>query len=842
MTFSTFKSVRETAPTSTSTLENFISKIRDPKNWKSKVDEIQAQPDKKSRDQLKESSLPCASLSCIVGEARRTEFIQSHTGLMQCDFDGADNPGLDQEKMRELLKNDEHIQAVFIGPSGTGIKAVARIDGSRHGESYDSAKEYFLKHYGLVLDPMCRDVVRPCFASFDPNAWYRPEEASTLPIVITAEESIQRSLPRQNRQTILPPYTEQDVAEMLSFIDYRPDGATWVKIISGVANHLGDDVAHRLLIEWRPEEKRNEYRKRMRVRKSTVGIGTVAALAEDNGWVPGEHTRFKKSLPQRPVQAKKEESQVESHPDPKLPPPSPFASITNQINALKNETALPDWIHELPEAEFLTELKKDDYNGLRDLYKARRKDVHREQKRAKKEAEKIEQEKNRRSLEAKREGAEKMLPTLPAYYNMSDGGYVFGDEGVWLTIGRPDMMIRLTNRGFATEKDERGSMADRALEYIQKTNYIHSHGPLAGHETGLKTFGNIRFLVTTTSYVLQPKKGPWNTIRKFLEGLAGINNPDEDNAVVQYEYLLSTFSIWAKDRRSPERLEGNPFSQLLVLIGDGDDGKTLLQNHIITPLLGNKANPWDFLSGAAGAINGDLFAAEHMMISDPPVLTKNGRATQEIVTHMVKSMISNPEQSCRAMWSPTETPMPVFWRFSMSMNWSALRAHPILEPATRDRIISLRVYKGGGIPACQSEKRAFLEALKSEVPAFLYHLLHEYEPPKAILASRGGVIGWQHPEILRQLPNQARDSVLDDLIARKYFHGDGPHMKFKITHTRLFGDLGNDPMLGRAFFMAFKEPDMLLKALKDMLEHGRVEYNKDDKRGQWMILPPEKHS
>ena len=62
-----------------------------------------------------------------------------------------------------------------------------RIDGSRHGDAFTAAQNYFQQRYGLAIDPAVKDRLRLCFVSYDPDAWNNPE-AEPLPLPAGAIE------------------------------------------------------------------------------------------------------------------------------------------------------------------------------------------------------------------------------------------------------------------------------------------------------------------------------------------------------------------------------------------------------------------------------------------------------------------------------------------------------------------------------------------------------------------------------------------------------------------------------------------------------------------------------
>jgi hypothetical protein len=127
----------------------------------------------------KKRFLPSGTLSihCLSREAKLT-FEQkgiTHTGWLQADMDLKDNPILEDTevaatKRRELLA-DPYIHAVFVGPSGEGLKAVVRIpaDYERHEAAWFTAEAHLRDVHGLKLCDSTKDPGRLCFVSHDPD-------------------------------------------------------------------------------------------------------------------------------------------------------------------------------------------------------------------------------------------------------------------------------------------------------------------------------------------------------------------------------------------------------------------------------------------------------------------------------------------------------------------------------------------------------------------------------------------------------------------------------------------------------------------------------------------------
>jgi hypothetical protein len=115
----------------------------------------------------------------------------AHSGLLQLDFDAADNVGWTVEEIVEILQAEPRIVAAFVSPSGHGVKGIARIPvcqtRDEHVAAFAAARNHFRAH-NLTIDEACKDPVRLMFVSHDPNAWLDLERTATFePVAGTPE-------------------------------------------------------------------------------------------------------------------------------------------------------------------------------------------------------------------------------------------------------------------------------------------------------------------------------------------------------------------------------------------------------------------------------------------------------------------------------------------------------------------------------------------------------------------------------------------------------------------------------------------------------------------------------
>ena len=266
------------------TLEAFFCGVREGR-WQRQIEILREHLKRgdEPRYTAKKRDLPAVTLSCHCLSRERDLSPEAkaitHSGWLQADFDLKDNPILaDPEvvkaKRAELLA-DPYVGAVFVGPSGQGLKAVVSIDTERHKDSWFAAELHFREKHRLSLDKATKDPMRLCFVSYDPEL-ATSEDFQPIPV---PEKMPEREVWRPPVET-----TAADIAEMLRFIPPRPDYETWLKIASAVWSVLPMVDGARLLHQWSPEEKEGEYASKHKARLKQVGVGTLAHIAQAHGF------------------------------------------------------------------------------------------------------------------------------------------------------------------------------------------------------------------------------------------------------------------------------------------------------------------------------------------------------------------------------------------------------------------------------------------------------------------------------------------------------------------------------------------------------------------------------
>ena len=160
-----------------------LERIRAGKS-KTLVEKAREAKTKKEADELKKK-LPAVCFSGTFSKRKDSELIE-HSGYIVLDFDNVTNI---TQKRNELCAIS-YITAVWLSPSGKGLKALVQIEWkTQHKEHFD-ALMVEMSH----IDKTGRNVSRLCFESYDPELYYNPnaEVYTRLPV-----KKSDRRLPQQ---------------------------------------------------------------------------------------------------------------------------------------------------------------------------------------------------------------------------------------------------------------------------------------------------------------------------------------------------------------------------------------------------------------------------------------------------------------------------------------------------------------------------------------------------------------------------------------------------------------------------------------------------------------------
>jgi twinkle protein len=188
-----FKSITDTQAPYEVLVSEVLERIRKGQSKKI-VDEIRGCMDKDKRNSLK-MRLPCVCFSGIFSRRAESGLIK-HSGLLVLDFDELSDA--EEKLISDDLKSRDFVYAVWLSPSGNGLKALIKIsDPLKHREHFASLKKEFAK-----IDESGKDVSRVCYESYDPNIYINTK---SIPYTKYVEKQIWKQRVEEKKQV-----TEQD--------------------------------------------------------------------------------------------------------------------------------------------------------------------------------------------------------------------------------------------------------------------------------------------------------------------------------------------------------------------------------------------------------------------------------------------------------------------------------------------------------------------------------------------------------------------------------------------------------------------------------------------------------
>jgi len=374
------------------------------------------------------------------------------------------------------------------------------------------------------------------------------------------------------------------------------------------------------------------------------------------------------------------------------------------------------------------------------------------------------------------------------------------------------------------------------LDEIFDRQSVAFAGAIAGYSIGRQVIGGQQVLITEGARLITSKQGSFPTISQLLDYMFGKE---------QLPYVLGWFNVacWALHNR--DRRPG----QAIALAGSRDSFKSFFQTHLVTPLLGGRmARPYQYMAGAT-RFNGDLLGAEHLQIEDDNAHTDI--ASRRLFGEALKQQTVNEEGRFEPKHKQAVVAAP-FHRVTISLNDDpdCLMILPPMDSHLADKIMLFKVGNGArpNFDTYSSESRvAFAHRIKSELPAFLHYVMHEFRIPEALKDDRFGVRAWHHPEIVRALEEATPEHYLLELIDS--------------VPSQFFTTTGKKEWTGKAMEMAailkekkcsvHEEAAKLLSShkqpvsyLKKLAEHRTdrvaVKYDTHLKQNVFTIKPPTK--
>jgi hypothetical protein len=413
---------------------------------------------------------------------------------------------------------------------------------------------------------------------------------------------------------------------------------------------------------------------------------------------------------------------------------------------------------------------------------------------------------------------------FPAYYDHNLGCYWFEDErGEFIRINDKGLSLRLRRGGFSrdTDRDEELSPHDQQILQIQDNHSVAYAAPLAGHRKGLYPIEGQRILVINSPTLIKPQPGSWQTLDFVLSNLLG------QQTVYVYGWLKVALEFLRENQRGP--------GQALVLAGEHNCGKSLLQNLITRLLGGRSAKPYRYMTEQT-AFNSELFTAEHLMIEDEPA--SSDLRTRRKFGSYIKIVTVDETQSFHAKNRPALTLKP-FWRLTISVNIEPhnLLILPELDESIEDKVILLKATKFPmPMPThTPTKQKAFWDKLISELPAFVDFLL-KWEIPEEMRSERFGITHYHHPEIRKAIDAVSPEMRMLALVDRTVFCGKTTPWEGTAAELQIFLELAETEESHKLFGYDSAAGSYLGRLAKKVA--NRVQKRSTGSGNHWVIHPP----
>lgn len=325
-------------------------------------------------------------------------------------------------------------------------------------------------------------------------------------------------------------------------------------------------------------------------------------------------------------------------------------------------------------------------------------------------------------------------------------------DNCWQLTSGTDIEKRLQRRGISA-KGENGRLSAVQMEKlrIQDECCIKAVASLGWEKEGIQIIEGKRVLVTRGCKLIKPKKGPHHIVRGVLEGMLREE---------QSPYFWGHFQHAAKPLYGfGEKMYGHS----VILCGPTNCGKSLIQDQLITPILGGRhANPWAWLTNKT-PFNAECFEAVHLNLQDEN--NESDYISRKKLAAAIKRIAAKNHHTLhRKNFTPYE--LPVYWRMTLSINDTAeaLAILPALESTLLDKLLVFKCYREEmPLPTRNGElNRAF----ESELPAFLHWLLHEFEIPDSIKQERWGVKSYLSEDVRRNTDATTIETTLIEFMEK----------------------------------------------------------------------------
>lgn len=375
-----------------------------------------------------------------------------------------------------------------------------------------------------------------------------------------------------------------------------------------------------------------------------------------------------------------------------------------------------------------------------------------------------------------------------SFYNQKSKLFYLPNNSSWVEVTRVDARFSLGALGIPVRlnplrEDQNISDVDVALSNIIRENSVIYSGQIAGYHSGIRSNCGKKILITSSPEFPVPIKGDHSTIDGILNNMLGM----EQKLILECSLKLHIEQLY---KSLPHQ------QQVLCFVGKAGSGKSVLQNLIITPLLGKRcARAYKFFSGQ-DQYNSQIIESEHLMIEDdsPAFDTRSRNA----LTVNLTGVAVNEVTSVRGMYCAAVN-LTAIQLVTLSANIENINTMPYINDSSSDKIMLFKCERFDmpmptGTPG---ERKAFADRIESEISAYAYYLLNELVVPKDLYDKRYGVTTYHNPEVLSLMREQSIEGEFQLMLEDTLFGGELENLTWTGTASELLNVLSMDSRIQR---------------------------------------------
>ena len=257
--------------------------------------------------------LPLVTFCGTFVNGRKLEHLVQYNNLMILDVDHIE--AKDILKLKSKIESDKYTFAVWLSPSGEGLKTLVRINSSSedHKSSFRAIKNYYKSNYNIELDNSGSDVTRLCFVSWDEQLYHNDnsEVFTNKSSPIIESENIRVKTTRKNSSLTKSAFATEGlnkrehrriISQIIKYLKRKELSITntfdeWFRVAVAIATTFSYDLGERYYLQLceLDKEKHDEiesknilrycYNNRKLDLPSTISFGTIVFYAKEKGFV-----------------------------------------------------------------------------------------------------------------------------------------------------------------------------------------------------------------------------------------------------------------------------------------------------------------------------------------------------------------------------------------------------------------------------------------------------------------------------------------------------------------------------------------------------------------------------